>query len=198
MDSTNTLQPPVMVEPVTLAYPDLDINHAANRLTFKSEVTLQGQGQTVILPTIDNLAVLGLTFIALQRTAAEILLRDENFKLHTIFNHRYQPVYYPETVDNSISEALITATEKLLVQPKNKVSKTVELNLQEFWQSTGDNITDTKNFITALNAVLPPKSDLKITGQIPALPFLCALSMLLMTGIHLSIATNKQAITLKA
>jgi hypothetical protein len=178
----NILDSMVMAEYALVSPPVLNPNDQQSIKDFRTQVVLQTQGDPAIFQTETPVLPLALAFATSYDVATQALLRLDEGRLVLLFDHETRDLMSPEEIDKTVWEELEKLKNKIVsVQDVAAPMSQQTIDLKSVWSRTkehDDLIVRTKLFLKTLVSDLTPAITLRVTGEIPALPFLMALYLL--------------------
>lgn len=171
--------PMVAAEYTLVSPPGINLHDPQSVRDFRTQVTLQAQGDPAIFDARTPLLGLALSFASAYDVATQALLRLEDGRLVLLFDHETRDLIPPEEIDETIWAELLKHRNKM-TSAQDVATPTPEniVDISALWSRVkehDDVVTRTKLFLKALAPMCTPCATLKLRGEIPALPLLAAL-----------------------
>lgn len=170
--------PAVATEYVLVSPPALDANDPRSVQDYRTQVTLQMQGDPAVFDAHTPEPALALAFAVAYDAATQVLLRLEDGRIALLFDHEARELLPPEGVDETVwSEILKLRGKVTTAQDVAAPTPEMSIDLAALWSRTrehDDLVARTRLFLKSLAQELAPSATLRLQGDIPALPLLSA------------------------
>ena len=171
--------PMVAAEYTLVSPPGINVHDPQSVRDFRTQVTLQAQGDPAIFDARTPQTALALAFAAAYEVATQALMRLEDGRLVLLFDHETRELMPSEEVDETVWAEILKLKNKIVTaQDVAMPIPELSIDLAAAWSRVkeGDDIVArTKLFLKALTPALSPCATLRLRGDIPALPLLAVL-----------------------
>lgn len=180
MPSSQTVVSPMVAAEYTLVSPPgINLHDPQSVRDFRTQVTLQVQGDPAIFDARTPQTGLALAFAAAYEVATQALMRLEDGRLVLLFDHETRELMPSEEVDETIWVEILKLKNKIVTaQDVAMPTPELSIDLAAAWSRVKENddiVARTRLFLKGLAPSLSPCATLRLRGEIPALPLLATL-----------------------